>query len=255
MKFGVTVDMRGALQGLDALATTQVRYATSRALNAIAQRVVEAEQHEMRDVFDRPKPYTLNSLRVIRSTRQDLTATVTFREPWGKGQIPAYKYLHAQIYGGPRSEKRFEVALRKAGVMPPGFVAVPGSGVRLDAYGNVPGSVIVQLLAWFRAFPEEGYRANITDAGRARMQRGGRRKYGRGYFVGFPGDGRLPFGIWERTRTGFGSAIKPIFLFVPLTQYEAIFDFEYVGRKVVEREFAPTFDRELAAALATARRA
>lgn len=254
MRFGVSVDITRAVASLDALARTQVPFATSRALNAVAEKVVEAERHEMRDVFDRPTPYTLGSLRVIRSTKQRLEAVVTFKEAFGKAQVPASKYLAPNIKGGSRREKRFEAALRRAGVMPAGYRAVPGSGIRLDAYGNVPGSVIVKLLSYFKAFPEAGYRANITDKRKASMARGrAGKRYGTAYFVGRPGDGKLPFGIWERTTTGFGSAIRPVFLFVGWAQYQAIFDFEYVGRKTVEREFEPAFDRELSAAVASAR--
>lgn len=64
MKIGVSVDITKAVAALDNLAKTQVPFAASKALNEAAQKVVEAEQREMRDVFDRPKPYTLNSLRV-----------------------------------------------------------------------------------------------------------------------------------------------------------------------------------------------
>ena len=254
MRIGVSVDITRAVAALDSLARTQVPFATSRTLNAVAEKVVEAEQHEMRDVFDRPTPYTLRSMRVIRSSRQRLEAVVTFKDAFGKAQVSASKYLAPQIKGGSRRPKRFEVALQRAGAMPEGFRAVPGSGVRLDAYGNIPGATIVKLLSYFRAFPEAGYRANITDKRRASMAKGRKGKtYGTAYFVARPGDGRLPFGIWQRTRTGFGSAIKPILLFVDWTQYDAIFDFEYVGRKTVEREFAPAWDRELAAAVASAR--
>lgn len=255
MRFDISVDITGATRMLDRLARDQVPFAASKTLNAVAQKVLEAEQHEMRDVFDRPKPYTLNSLRVIRSTKRDLQAVVTFREAFGKAQIPASKYLAPQIKGGSRREKRFEVALRRAGVMPNGYRAVPGQGLRLDAYGNVPGATIVRILSYFKAFPEAGYKANITDRRRAQLKRGTRTKFGMEMFVGRPADGRLPFGIWQRdtARAWGASRLRPIFLFVDWTQYEAIFDFEYVGRKTVEREFGPTWDRELAAAVASAR--
>lgn len=104
-----------------------------------------AEQKSMASVFDRPTPYALNALAVIASTKANLRADLYFRE-FGKG-IPAWKYLKAQILGGPRKPKRFEKALIAAGIMKSGEYAVPGKGVPLDAYGNIPGRFYVQLLS------------------------------------------------------------------------------------------------------------
>lgn len=255
MRFDVSVDITGATRMLDRLARDQVPFAASKTINAVAQKVLEAEQHEMRDVFDRPTPYTMNSMRVIRSTKQRLVSVVEFKENNAFGNRPASKYMSPSIKGGSRRMKGFELLLRNAGVMPDGYRAVPGRGLKLDAYGNVRRGDIIRIISYFRAFPERGYKANITDRRRAQLKRGTRTKFGMEMFVGRPADGRLPFGIWQRdtARAWGASRLRPIFLFVGWTQYEAIFDFEYVGRKTVEREFGPAWDRELAAAVASAR--
>jgi hypothetical protein len=232
-------------------ARKQVDFAARVALTRTAQKAVPAVQHEMRDVFRNPTPYTLAGLRVEPATKTRLTATVMLKDEATKA-TPAAKYMLPQIRGGQRGQKRFERALQAVGAMPAGFRAVPGAGARLDAFGNMSRGQIVQLLAYFRAFPEAGYKANMTAEARARLARGSKRKQGYAYFVGRPGD-RLPLGIYQRTNFAFGSAIKPVLLFVRSAVYTERFDMEYVVEKTVEKEFAGEFARAMVEAERTSR--
>jgi hypothetical protein len=235
---------------LGKFAYQQMPYAASVALNKTAEDMQRAEVHEMRDVFDRPTPYTLSSTYVKRSTKRDLRATVGLKDFSGKG-IPATKFLAPQIAGGGRRLKRFERALRAAGHLPEDFRAVPGSGAKLDQYGNIMPSQIVQILSYFRAFPEAGYRANMTDKRKRTMARGGKGRLGFTYFIGRPGD-RLPLGVWQRSSMGrFG--IKPVLIFVREARYQALFDFEYVATTTAMRVFPMHFETALADAVRTAR--
>ncbi|KQW96964.1 hypothetical protein ASC94_09155 [Massilia sp. Root418] len=248
------VNVRGAVAALTSQmqgGQKQVDFATRVALTRTAQAAVPALQREMRDVFRNPTPYTLSGLRVVPATKTRLAATVMLKDDATKA-TPAAKYLLPQIKGGQRGQKRFERALQAVGAMPAGYRAVPGSGARLDAFGNMSRGQIVQLLAYFRAFPEAGYKANMTADSRARLARGTKRKQGYAYFVGRPGD-RLPLGIYQRVGFGFGSAIKPVLLFVRSAVYTERFDFEYVVRKTVETEFAGEFARAMVEAERTAR--
>lgn len=246
------------IKGLDALKNQltnkvkkNIQFATAKALTETAVLVKKAEIHEMRDVFDRPKPNTLDAIYIKAATPDNLSATVGIKNYAGKG-IEASKYLAAQIKGGSRRIKRFEKALQSVGALPPGYRAVPGSAAKMDAYGNMQGGQIVQILSFFRSFPEAGYKANMTDKGRAKLARGTKTKQGFTYFVGRPGD-RLPLGIWQRFRFATGSAIKPVIIFVPSTTYEAVFDFEYVARSTVDKTWHSEFTKALANALATSR--
>lgn len=233
----------------------QVPFAASVALNKTAEKIKIAAVHEMRDVFDRPTEFTLKKgVYIKRSTKSNLVAEIGLETFAGKG-IPASKYLAAQVRGGERRLKRFERALRSVGVLPEGMYAMPGSGARLDYYGNMSTGQIVQILAYFKAFREGGYKANMTEKGRKRLANGSERKgtLGFEYFVGRPGDGKLPLGVWQRFRLGHGSAIKPVLIFVDSARYEAIFDFGYVAEKTAQREFASEFEQAFTAALETAR--
>ncbi|MGH7605425.1 MAG: hypothetical protein ACRENK_15695 [Gemmatimonadaceae bacterium] len=207
----------------------------------------QAEYKEMRDVFDRPTPYTLNSLYSKGATKTNLEAVVWLKYDTSKG-TPADKYLLPQIRGGQRSLKRFELALRSVGALPSGYFAVPGSAADLDAYGNMKSSQIVQILSYFRAFPEAGYRANITEKRKQKLNR-----QGIAYFVGSPGGGKSPLGIWKRVGLARGSSIKPIIIFVKSVHYAVRFDFDYVGQQTVRLEFSGQFAQAMAEANASAR--
>ncbi len=238
---------------LDDMAKNQVPFALARALNDTADAVQAAEVREMKDVFDRPTPTTLNAVYVKRATKGNLIAEIGLKNFAGKG-IPATKYLAAEIDGGSRRLKRFEVALVRAGVMPEDMRAVPGEAAQMDAYGNMLGSQIVQILSFFKAFPELGYKANMSDKRRAQLAKGSKTRQGFAYFVGRPAGGKLPLGIWQRFQFARGSsAIKPVLIFVPHTIYQAVFDFGYVVQKTVDRTFPASFQQRMAEAMATAK--
>lgn len=224
----------------------QVPKAIKVALNRTAEIAKQDEIREMRDVFDRPTPYTLNAVEVVPATQATLTAIVKLKDSTTKA-IPASKYLLAQIRGGFRRQKRFERALQAVGAMPPGMIAVPARD-EMDANGNMNRGTIIKILSYFKAFPEKGYRANITDARKQRLAKGTRTKRGVAYFVGRPGDGKLPFGIWQRVTQSArhgdsSSAIKPVVLFAESAIYEPIFDFKYVVELAVRREWDRQFER------------
>ncbi len=236
------------VRNLGATIKAQVSYASRKAVTKTAEDVRQAQIHEMRDVFDRPTPYTLTAVenRLIKSDPP--TARVWLKDFAGKG-TPASKYLLAQIKGGARPIKRFESALIAARVMPAGMMAIPASGAKFDAYGNMDRGQIVQILAYFRAFPEMGYKANMTDKSRERLARGTKKRLGFSYFVGAPADGKLPLGVWQKTTFALGSAIKPVLLFADAAYYRPIFNFEYVSRITIDR----VFDNHFKAALIEAK--
>ncbi|MFA5941374.1 MAG: hypothetical protein WC809_18635 [Sinimarinibacterium sp.] len=230
----------------------QVRFGSARALTAVAVLIKAAEKHEMSDVFDRPTPFTLNSLFLRAATPGNQMAQVWLKDD-DSGNKYAGNYLLPQIEGGNRLPKRFERALQAVGVLPAGFVAVPGSAAKLDAYGNMDRGQIVQILSYFRAFKTEGFTANITDKKKAKLARGTKKKQGYAYFAGRPGDGKLPLGIWQRIHFARGSALKPLLIFVDGTLYEKRFDFYYVAERTFEKEWPGALTREVGNAIATAR--
>jgi hypothetical protein len=235
---------------LGAQIKAQVSYAARKAVVKTAEDVRQAQINEMKDVFDRPTPYTLSSVynKLIKSDPP--TARVWLKDFAGKG-TPAAEFLQAQIKGGARSLKRFEVALRSVGALPEGMIAVPATGAKMDSYGNMDRGQIVQILSYFRAFPEAGYKANMTAKTRERMAKGTKKRHGTAYFVGRPGNGKLPLGVWQRTNFGaWGTAIKPVLIFADAAIYNILYNFEYVSHRTIARVASGHFRAALAEAKA-----
>ncbi|WP_426318878.1 hypothetical protein [Pseudoduganella sp. R-43] len=251
----MTVDVRDAVRQLTTgmlVEEKQVKFATRVALTRVAVKSKQAEEREMRDVFDKPTPFTMSGLFVQPATSDSLTAEVKLKDFASKSSTPAAKYMAAQIKGGSRGQKRFERALEAIGALPPGYRVVPGEGAELDDYGNMNRGQIVQILSYFRAFPEAGYKANMTDRRREALQRGSKTRQGVSYFVGRPGD-RLPLGIYQRVHFARGTAIRAVMIFVRYVTYQATFDFEYVAKLAIEQHFKGEFQRALAEARASQR--
>lgn len=242
-------DVRQALRGME----RQIPQATAWAVNGVADEIKRAEVREMRARFDRPTPYTLNALRVRYARKRDPKALVWFKDESFKG-IPATKYLTPQVQGGERSMKRSERALQRVGVLPKDMMIVPGQGADLDAYGNVRRGQLIQIISYFRAFGQQGYTANMTDHGRAKLKQGRAGKsYGFEYFVAVKGKTRLHPGIWMRVGTGFGKSIKPVLMFVDSPRYKETYDFFGVAARTHERTMPRQMARAIAKAIRTAR--
>jgi len=242
------------------LEKNQMPFALAKALTKTAQDVKEAEIKQMPSYLDRPTPYTQNSLYVKPATKKDLTSMVYFKDRSGVGKgNPAANYIQPQVEGGKRNLKRFESALRRIGVLPAGMYVAPGEACQLDAYGNIPGSFIVQILSYFRAFGEQGYRANITDQRKASLKRGSKKKLGYEYFVSkgkgewFGRKQHLRPGIYKRVGFAAGSAIKPIMMFVKEPSYQKRFPFYETAQKVIDRNLCNNFNEAMDDAIKTAK--
>lgn len=238
----------------------QMPFAIAKSLTKTAQQVQAEEVKVMRATLDRPTDYTLKSLYVKPATKRDLSAMVYFKDKSsaGKGN-PAANWMLPQIAGGKRNLKRFESALRRIGVLPMGMYIAPGEVCQLDAYGNIPGSFIVQILSYFRAFGEQGYSANITDKRKASLAKGSKRRQGFQYFVSkgkgewFGRQQHLPPGIYKRVGFAAGSAIKPIMMFVKEPSYSKRFPFFETAQKVIDRNLKNNFNEAMADAIKTAK--
>lgn len=229
----------------------QVKFAAAVALTKTAQVMRESQYTEMRRVFDRPTRFTLNSLYLKAATPSTLSAVVYLKDTNG----PQGHYLLPDIRGGTRVPKPFEKALQASGVMPQGYVAVPASGAKLDPFGNMERTQIIQVLAFLQAFGEQGYKANTTADKRRKLAKGSKKKQGFAYFVsGRETSGRsLPLGIWQRTHFAVGSSIRPILLFYRRLNYRSIYHFVEVATRTSQEEWPKQFDQALQQALSTAR--
>lgn len=221
----------------------QLPFATAMGLNAVAEKIRLGELAVMRQRFDRPTQYTLNSLFIRRASKSKLAAEVNIKDSAYKA-APAANWLNSEIVGGDRRQKRSERALSQVGM---GRYWTPGPGAVLDGYGNVSRGFIVKMLSALRAFGEQGYMAN-----RSKSKRSQRKARNFDIFVGAP-DGE-PAGVWQRVAMGHGSALKPLmWIHNEAPAYRVRFPFEKIAANIY-RAHAPTeFEKALREALATAK--
>jgi hypothetical protein len=181
-------------------------------------------------VFDRPSPWTMNSLYVKGATAQNLQARVWFKEDAGRQGTPAAKYLLPQVEGGQRKTKRYEAALQAFGALPSGWQTVPGVGAHLDAYGNVSVGQIIQILSQLRITMTAGHQRNMSfdarKAIRAQKKAGGR------FFVVPVGTKGMAPGVYQREF--MGRTVTPVLVFVQASGYRKRFDFHALSRQVAE---------------------
>lgn len=207
----------------------QITFAHVVALTRTGQAVKSALRAEMESVFDRPTPYTLNALMLRPATPQNPKFTVEFKFMADKGP-PAWKYLGPQVVGGGRKDKRSEVLLRQAGILPAGMQVVPGYGADIDRYGNMSRGQIVKILSSLRAMFDPAQNKNSF----ALRQRGVRRR--EQYFVGGP---NLKPGIYKKQ----GDAVVCVMRFVRLPVYTPRFDFYGVAGRAATAAFPGEFRR------------
>lgn len=221
-------------QYLRRLAGRAARESYAKALNDTGFEVRRRMQRHLGERFDRVTPWVQRSPKVFQATPDKLSVavapTITTDHSvfmrGGKVGVDPQDVLQAQEYGGRRRDKRSEVALRRAGILPSGYQTAipatpyPGSD---DGRGNLRGAFLQQLLSYLQAFSEQGYRANMTDRRKRSVHKGTARQAGRRYFVSYgrlrggPGQ-HLAAGIWAASGTG-GVDVRPVLMFVRAPTY------------------------------------
>ncbi len=236
-------DMREVQRAIGAT-DRMVPYAAATALTRTAQDVKKAEEATIRNVFDRPTPYTQRSVYLRPATKSRLQAVVWLKD----GNRPQH-YLVPDIIGGQRPMKRFEQRLRMTGYMHADERAVPGTAAQLDSYGNISRGLIVRILSQLRTAVVQGDYSNASNSKRSRAKRAtvqyfvARNDKPRRGFKGKTYAQNLPNGIWERRRFAWGSTVRPVMLFVQGARYSKRFPFDTVATKTINAYFRMHFEK------------
>lgn len=248
--------MRSVQQALSRLSGGELKAATAAALNDTGHHVRRAMSRELSTVFDRATPFVTRSPKFVPATPGQLSLRIlptldarNLPSRGGKVGTDPQQVLQAQEFGGRRADKKSEVVLRRAGILPSGYQTAiprepyPGSD---DGRGNLRGAFVQQLLSYLQAFGEVGFKANMSAKRRARIE--DRTTYSslatkktvkmiRGvvYFVshGHLRNGRdrhLAPGIWAKTGT-HGADIKPVLLFVRTPSYGPRLSMERIAQQ------------------------
>lgn len=231
-------------KALRVLGSKQVPFAFALMATRLAQLVKKGELSVMSARLDRPTSTTMNSLYVKAAKKGNPEARAFFKDAWTSG-VPADTYLQQVVKGGQRPHKRFEKALIARGIMKPGQYALPAPSA-LNQFGNVPRGTIMKIMSGLGAAETfSGAQANATGSKRSK-RKGNAQKY-------FAGEVDGTEGIWERKKTAFGDAVRPVFIFSESEPgYRVIVPFYKIADNIVKanraREFASAMDQALSTA-------
>lgn len=205
--------------------TVMVPRAAAKALTQTAQSAQKSIIAAMSATFKGGATrYTLNSTRIEPATVDKLFARVAVKDrTTNNGTLPE-DYLFPQVYGGPRKEKRFERAMRYAGLLYGNERAVLGRDTpagTVDSFGNLKAGEIKKIL-------------EATNARKkSKFARAAKRK---NYIVGRIGSRAGVLKVVEPGR------VVPLLLFVTKRPvYRKKFDFEEIARITAQREFEASF--------------
>ncbi|MFA6121904.1 MAG: hypothetical protein WCT35_04825 [Sideroxydans sp.] len=240
------------LEGFDELqrkladSPRKLEIATQRAMLKTAEIIRDRESKHIEKVFNKPTSWTRGAMRVKVTGKLEVSVGIVGESPADKRK---QSYLSVQMEGGKRRMKGFERALLRAGILPMGWLAMPGEGAVIDGYGNMSVGQIKQIMSWFSAAePYSGSTQNMTDATRDKRRKGTRSKVGFEYVYVRPGaqkNLKQP-GIYQRFFLGHGSALKPVLIFVRKgTSYKPIFRFKDVAQVAFEDNIQDQMDKAI----------
>jgi hypothetical protein len=232
-------------KALRTLGSKQLPFAFALMATRLAVLVKKGELSVMRQRLDQPTATTMNSLYVTAAKKENPEARTFFKDAWTSG-VPADTYLQQAVKGGRRPHKRFEKALIAKGLMKPGQYAIPAPSA-LNQFGNVPRGTIMKILSGLGAAETvSGVQANATNS-KCSKRKGNADKY-------FAGDVDGTQGIWERKKTAFGDAVRPVFIFSDSEPgYRVIVPFYKIADNIVKANRAKEFVSAMDQALSTAR--
>lgn len=248
---------RAVMRGLS-FSDNRSNSAIATALSRTAVEIRDAVKAELPKAFDRPTPYTLNSLFVRPATAARLSAETYFKDDRATSNAgtPPTKYLLPEVEGGPRRNKGFEKALQAAGHLPKGWFAVPGRGAKIDAYGSMSKGQLIQILSQLRITLVAGSTRNLPIPFRAKGKltkdqaknnakviRALRNQGGR-FFVVKPGaKGAKQPGIYQRDF--YSETITPIVIFVRAITYRRRLDFYGIAERVASVRLPANVERAI----------
>ncbi|CAE6811638.1 hypothetical protein R69746_05648 [Paraburkholderia aspalathi] len=221
-EINISSNLKRLTRDLDDFAAKQVPFATAHALTALAKEVQQGEVDRMKATFRNPSPFTLKSVRTKPATKADLEAKVFVMDK-------ASEYLQPYEFGGVHK-------LNSQALLNP-------KDINLNQYLQIPRMTLGRLKGRADIFigavetkhgPINGVwqRLDVTRKGKAKRKR----KERGGVYDEHLGALKLLI--------RFGDAL-------PVKQHLQYFD---SATRTVNAGFGAAFARELAAAMATARR-
>lgn len=228
-------------KSLDGFSDRRFNAAIATAMSRTAVIVRDKMRQQMTSELDRPTAYTLNSLYTVPATADRLQALVRFKDTRAVSSgTPATYYMLPNVEGGQRRVKGLERNLQAVGVLPTGWLVMPGQGAVLDSHGNMSRGQIIQILSQLRITLLAGSTRNMRfgkDSIAAQRKAGGR------YFV-MPVGGKTQPGIYQREF--IGNQITPVAIFVNGATYRKRFRFYEDGEAIARLHLQQQIERAVA---------
>ena len=231
------------VQSIGDIDKKHIPFAMRLAVNRVAELAIPVIKTNLNVIFDRPTPWTLNSLRVRYATKNSPIARVEHKDMQGKG-TPASKYLRPNIEGGMRSRKSSE--RQWSNKIGQSITWTPSRNVALDASGNVPAGLIRQMLAATKSHHGSLVK-ELSKVGKKQRKNSRANKY----FIRAINNaqGKKP-GIYENVT---GGGIRPILFFnvnkTPI--YNSVYDMTAIVQRVSDNEYAKQFLASMDYAIST----
>lgn len=258
----------------------QMPFINSLAINTTARQAKAAVIEQIKQKVDRPTSYTLNSIymKAADKSQNPIAAWIGLKDVQPSKGTAWTDALGHLFTGGSRQQKKSEAALVRKGQFQGGrsYLGL-GSQEFADQYGNLPKAKIIQLMSYFNAFKENGYKANKSDTQRKRMAKitGPTTKRnpspyitingvmyfmsrGKGWFVGqgkgWAGGRNQPLGagIWQKKGIG-GGDVRPILTAIRQPTYRKLIDMYAIVKDVVDKNHKQNFADAFNKAMRTAR--
>jgi hypothetical protein len=238
LSLGVKSSLAPVAAAFDRMAKGQVPYATSLAINRVAEFARDALRSNMQVVFDRPTPFILNSLFIKYANKSNLTAVVGHRD--NSRGTPASASLQAEIEGGGRRLKSTEKLA--------GAEFVPARSAKLDAYGNLPsGTVKLMRQAIAQGYAAQGSREYVF------IKPGNTRGLAPGVYQRVQAKVKISGRKGQKQATKSGGQLIPIAFMVVGAKYEKRYDMQAVVGRTITSQFGQQFAAAMDYALANAR--
>lgn len=253
--FNTSIDAAALVANLSDVEKRQFPFAVMQTLNEAAFEVRKGWEKEIPAVFDRPVPLTQRAVQYRKATKQTLVAEVFLRNEADKGLAPV-KYLAPEVEGGPRAAKRSEVLLRRAGVLGPGEFAAPAEDLKLDEFGNIPGTLMRTILSDVQATADPLDRSNRKSRKRRSRRKDPAKRWV--YFYNRAKRGNLPRGIFRRMRESDDGKIvhtvEGVLFPIPAPDYDKRYRVFDLAQRLFPEAFTRLWPGVLARAVANAKR-
>lgn len=249
MNFDLKIDASDALELVQRQLPAAMPYVKAAFLTGLAKNVQGRLTAQIPVAFDRPTPFTQRSAWVKAATKSAPLAEVYFPESDDGAGRNKREYIRPGAQGAAaRRQKKTEYLLSAMGLLPSGWVTVPGSycARRLDGYGNMPGSYYKELIRGLRIKNTRGPAKPVSAASSKRAARMG---VAFEFFAVSPGanslgrhGGYLPSGVYKRSGKG-GRDLLQYLKFVKKASYRPRLDVVKHSRAEVTASANAEFSR------------